>query len=105
MGSITCIKDLSNTLVATAFTSTSFHLLFARRNAAAERARFTARITILEDLVARLKSGERVPSAEIDRLLLLSRKAQDSNDEDYLGDTTGSSTPWKEVFLGRSSKE
>lgn len=91
---------------ATALTSLSFHLLFARRDAAAKHAQFTARITILESLVGRLRTGERVADAEIDKLTSLSRKIQQGNEDDDLGRSLqprGPSVSWKEVLLGKLS--
>lgn len=86
-------------------TSISFHLLFARRDAASERAQFTARISILESLVARLKEGERIPDAEVKKLIVLSRRVQrgDDVDDSFRGDEHQGriGVTWKEALLGR----
>ncbi|KAF8525986.1 hypothetical protein BU17DRAFT_83490 [Hysterangium stoloniferum] len=97
---------LGQLLTATALTTASFHLLFARRHAAAERARYAARITILESIILRLQAGDQIQDAELNKLIMLSRKVQgENNDEDDLGDSQvrGGSISWKEVILGRSS--
>jgi len=75
-------------------------LLFARRQAAADHARYTARITILEDLVAKMKTGEYVPADEINRLLQLGRKAQETEEIDIAREPT-ETISWKEVFFGK----
>src|SRR5882724_9183257 len=71
---------VSPTRTATVLTSLAFHLLFVRCNAAAERARYTARISILESLVRRLKTAEPIEASEIERLTTLSRKLQEGHE-------------------------
>jgi hypothetical protein len=86
-------------------TSISFHLLFARRDAAAERAQFTARISILESVNERLRNGERIPDAEVEKLTVLSRKMQRGSEVDGQLDERGGRTgvTWKETLLGRAA--
>ncbi|KIJ51383.1 hypothetical protein M422DRAFT_776653 [Sphaerobolus stellatus SS14] len=91
-------------VLATACSSLSLHLLFARRHAAAEQSRYAARITILEDLVQRMKSGERIPQAEFDRSLTLIRKVQETDETEHVI-PRGEEISWKEVFLGKKSRE
>lgn len=79
----------------------SLHLLTARREAVTQHDRYMARITILESLVERLQRKEHVEKSEIDRLLILSRRAfyESSPKESATNDSLIS---WKEVFFGRS---
>lgn len=85
----------------------SFHLLFARRDAAELRARYTARISILESLISRFKQGEQIQASEIDRLTKLGRKLQEGHETDDLGDSDygRENLSWKEVILGATRKE
>ncbi|KAF8589493.1 hypothetical protein K439DRAFT_361348 [Ramaria rubella] len=86
-------------------TDLRFHLLFARRDATSERARYTARISILESLICRSRKGGRI-DADVDKLLALSRKLETGNDNvGYVeSDKRGEiGIPWREVLLGRHS--
>lgn len=88
-------------------TSLGFHLLFARRDAASERAQHTARISILESLVERLREGEPIADAEIEKLTNLSRKLQSGNEGNgtFIGDEHQGriGVTWKEAFIGRQT--
>lgn len=77
--------------------------MFARRDAASERAQSDARISILESLVERLKKGEHIPEAEIGKLIVLSRKLQKG---DQVAGSSGGErigVTWKEAVLGRNA--
>lgn len=78
-----------------------------RRDAAAERARYTARISILESLIGRLKTAEPIGTSEIERLTALSRKLEEGHETDDLGHSDHrreESISWKEVFFGTRRK-
>ncbi|GJJ08412.1 hypothetical protein Clacol_002628 [Clathrus columnatus] len=96
--------NLAQILLATAFTSMSLHLLNTRREAAIQRDRYMARITILESLVEDLRQKEDVENSEIERLLILSRKAHDTSISRESRTTTREpGVPWKDVVFGRRS--
>ena len=87
-------------------TSLSFHLLFARRDAASERDQFNARISILESLIERSEGGEHIPDAEVEKLIALSRKMKrgDENDGPIEGDRQRRiGVTWKEALLGKEA--
>lgn len=92
------LSHMSYCSPATIFTSISFHLLSARREAMTQRDRYMARITILESLVERLRQKEHIEGEEIDRLLRLSRRPDENSPP---GDLTPA-VPWKDVVFGRS---
>ncbi|KAF8489671.1 hypothetical protein JB92DRAFT_3012530 [Gautieria morchelliformis] len=97
--------NVGHLLNATVLTSLSFHLLFARRDAASERAQFTARISILESLNERLRKGEHIPDAEVEKLTVLSRKMQRGSEVEGQPDERGGrkGITWKEALLGREA--
>jgi hypothetical protein len=94
-----------NITKATVLTTLSFHLLFARRDADSERAQYAARISILQSLIERLREGERIDGAEVEKLMVLSRKSRRGGEvdnqisEEERRGRVG--VTWKEAFLGR----
>ncbi|KAG8687273.1 hypothetical protein FRC09_013593 [Ceratobasidium sp. 395] len=90
----------SSFIGATLLTSFAFRGLLHRRTSTAERDRLTARTTILESLVGRLRAGEDVNEAEIGRLLRLARGGEEGEVMGEMKDT-----PWREVLFGRRVKE
>ncbi|KDQ13988.1 hypothetical protein BOTBODRAFT_175116 [Botryobasidium botryosum FD-172 SS1] len=95
---------LTPLLSALALTSLSFNLLVHRRNSAYERSRLTAQTTILESLVSRMRSGERVEDAEIERLLKLGRGEKEGEVEGG-ADRWDGRVGWKDVLFGRKPGE
>lgn len=63
--SITYLREI---ILACAFTSVSIHLLNQRRDAQAERLRYTAQVGALEDVVQRLRAGEVVSDEELGKI-------------------------------------
>ena len=88
-------------IYSTALTSISFHLLFQKKQSEVDRAHLNAQISILESLAHRLRSRQEVSDEEIERLCKLAK-----THEDHSGvGTKSESVSWKDVFLGRTSKE
>ncbi len=87
-----------------ALTSMGFHVLNQRQRTETERLQMAARQTILEDLTAKLRSGDVVPEVEVDRMMKLAdvhQRGQESNVTSTQHGTPG----WKEVLLGRKKSE
>ena len=82
-------------IYALAFSSISVHLLWQRRTAETERRHYSARVSILGELAARLRAGEAVPDVEISRLRRLAETAGTA--EAHPGENIG----WREVVFGR----
>jgi hypothetical protein len=80
---------------ALAFSSISVHLLWQRRTAETDRRHYSARISILGELAARLRTGEAVPDVEISRLRRLAETAGTA--ETHPGENIG----WRDVVFGR----
>lgn len=81
---------------ALAFSSISVHLLWQRRTAETDRRHYSARISILGELAARLRAGEAVPDVEISRLRRLAETAG-AAEETHPGENIG----WRDVVFGR----
>jgi|SRR5712675_1938515 len=79
---------------ALAFSSISVHLLWQRRAAETDRRHFSARLSILGDVAARLRAGEGVSDAEVARLR---RLAETVGEATHPGENIG----WREVIFGR----
>lgn len=80
---------------ALAFSSISVHLLWQRRTAETERRHYSARISLLGELAARLRTGEAVPDVEIVRLRRLAETVGAA--EVHTGENIG----WRDVVFGR----
>jgi hypothetical protein len=81
-------------IYALTFSSISVHLLWQRRAAATDRRHYSARISILGKLEARLRAGEVVSDAEVARLR---RLAETVGEDTHSGESIG----WREVVFGR----
>jgi hypothetical protein len=81
-------------IYALAFSSISVHLLWQRRAAEADRRHYTARLSILDDLAARLRAGQVVSDVEVARLR---RLAETIGEDTHSGESIG----WREVVFGR----
>ncbi|KAI9511481.1 hypothetical protein F5148DRAFT_326014 [Russula earlei] len=79
---------------ALAFSSISVHLLWQRRAAETDRRHYSARLSILDELAARLRTGEAVSDAEVARLR---RLAETVAEVTHPGERIG----WREVLFGR----
>ncbi|KAH9843715.1 uncharacterized protein C8Q71DRAFT_729761 [Rhodofomes roseus] len=82
-----------------AITSLGMHLLSQRKTAEAERFQLAAQLSLLEPTAARLRSGERIPSQELDRITKLVRSHRAGTSEREEG--SGEEISWREVMLGR----
>jgi hypothetical protein len=82
-------------LYALAFSSISVHLLWQRRTAETDRRHYSARISLLGELAARLRAGEAVPDVEVVRLRRLAETVGEA--EAHAGENIG----WREVVFGR----
>jgi len=82
-------------IYALAFSSISVHLLWQRRTAETDRRHYSARISILGELAARLRVGEAVPEVEVSRLRRLAETvgAADAHPGENIG--------WRDVVFGR----
>ncbi|KAH8996786.1 hypothetical protein EDB92DRAFT_1942397 [Lactarius akahatsu] len=82
-------------IYALAFSSISVHLLWQRRTAETDRRHYSARISILGELAARLRAGEAVPDVEVSRLRRLAETvgAADAHPGENIG--------WRDVVFGR----
>jgi hypothetical protein len=81
-------------IYALAFSSISVHLLWQRRAAETDRRHYTARLSILGELAARLRAGETVPDVEVARLR---RLAETIGEDAHSGENIG----WRDVVFGR----
>lgn len=79
---------------ALAFSSISVHLLWQRRTAETDRRHYSARISILGELAARLRTGEAVPDVEVVRLR---RLAETVGAAEAHAENIG----WRDVVFGR----
>lgn len=88
-------------------TSVAVHLTASRRANSEERAKLTAQTTILGDLIARVRQGERIPEAEYARLLALASYGQSDSLTQAVRPVSdekpehSTKTSWKDVLLGR----
>ena len=80
--------------------SLGIHLLSHRKEAEDQRAYFTARITLLEDTLTRLRSGVHVPPSEFELIRKLSREPE-TNRAAARGVEPQEEIGWKDVLLGR----
>ncbi|KAI0067631.1 hypothetical protein BV25DRAFT_1911526 [Artomyces pyxidatus] len=83
-----------------ALSSLSVHLLFQRRESTTVRRQLSARVSLLEELVRRLRAGEDVSPAEIARMRKLGREGPEKVDVQGDGDAVG----WREVIFGRAER-
>jgi hypothetical protein len=89
-------RHIPELVYALAFSSISVHLLWQRRAAETDRRHYSARISILGELAARLRAGEVVSDVEVTRLRRLAENvAEDAHRE------PGESIGWREVIFGR----
>ncbi|KZT74497.1 hypothetical protein DAEQUDRAFT_720671 [Daedalea quercina L-15889] len=86
-------------LYSLAITSLGMHLLSQRKTAEAERMQLTAQLSLLEPTAARLRTGERIPPPELDRIMRLVRSHRTHAPE--ITETNGEEISWREVILGR----
>ena len=90
---------LPHVLYSLAITSLGMHLLSQRKAAEAERMQFSAQLSLLEPTAARLRSGERIPPQELDRIMKLARSHRTAAPEEE--GKVGEEISWREVMLGR----
>jgi len=96
-------RYLPHVLYSTALTSLSVHLLTRKRAAQDDRQRLAARTSILEGLVGRLRSGEHIPDAEIERMLRLGKTEDEDTIASREAQRTEIDTTWKTAIFGRRS--
>jgi hypothetical protein len=84
-----------------ALTSFAFHHLHLRRHIEEDRMQLNAKTGILEDLVQRIRNGEKLRVTEVDRLLKLANggEVEAASTEPLVPPTD--SLSWKEAVLGR----
>jgi hypothetical protein len=87
-------------LYSTALTSISMHLLWQRKTAEEDRARFKAQTSILQDLVERLRSGKSISDEEITKLRNLARIHGEGRES---SDKATTNVGWMDVAWGRKS--
>lgn len=87
-------------LYSTALTSISMHLLWQRKTAEEDRARFKAQTSILQDLIAQLRSGEPISNEEITKLRNLARVHGEVKQS---SDKAKADIGWMDVLWGRKS--
>ena len=85
-------------LYTLALSSLSVHLLYQRRAATTSRNQLSARISVLDDLAARLRAGEPVRAEEAARLRRLATAAERGAQADGAPERE---VGWMEVILGR----
>jgi len=81
-------------IYALAFSSISVHLLLQRRAAETDRRHYSARLSILGELAARLRTGDAVSDAEVTRLRRLAETIEEAT---HPGESIG----WRQVIFGR----
>lgn len=96
-------RYLPHVLYALAITSVSIHLLVQRKGGAEQRLQTRAQIDVLESVTQRLRSGESVTDAEIERLRRMVAVADQGREEKNRdGQLREKNVNWKEVLLGRA---
>jgi hypothetical protein len=85
-----------------ALISVSTHLLWHRKAVDAQRSHLGAQITVLESLTGRLRGGERISQADIDRLKNLVRAQEAATPAPQTGSLLAEEVGWKDVFFGRT---
>ncbi|OAX40218.1 hypothetical protein K503DRAFT_714918 [Rhizopogon vinicolor AM-OR11-026] len=94
-------RYIPHILYSTAFTSVSMHLLWQRKTAEEDRARFKAQTSILQDLIEQLRSGKPISNEEIMKMRNLARihgEGKESPDKEAKTDIG-----WMDVVWGRKS--
>ncbi|KAG1802954.1 uncharacterized protein HD556DRAFT_1429654 [Suillus plorans] len=87
-------------LYSTALTSISMHLLWQRKTADEDRARFKAQTSILQELVEQLRSGKPISDEEITKsrnLACIHGEGKQSPDKDR------TNIGWTDVLWGRKT--
>jgi hypothetical protein len=88
-------------LYSTAFTSISMHLLWQRKTAEEDRARFKAQTSILQDLIEQLRSGKPISNEEIMKMRNLARIHGEGKESPDMEAKTN--IGWMDVVWGRKS--
>ncbi|KAL1729559.1 hypothetical protein EV714DRAFT_284879 [Schizophyllum commune] len=83
---------------ATAIVSLSIHRIRLKKQWEEEELSLDARTSVLEGVVQRLRSGDRIPDDEMTRLRRLARPAN------ALGPISGADITVKEMFVGRKTQ-
>ncbi|KAH7928672.1 hypothetical protein BV22DRAFT_1030427 [Leucogyrophana mollusca] len=97
-------RYLPHLLYSTALTSVSIHLLWQRKLAEEDRARATAQISILNDIIQQLRSGKPLADEEIIRLRNLARVHRHS-ERDTNSTADNSEIRWTDVLWGRKASD
>ncbi|KAF5354825.1 hypothetical protein D9756_005646 [Leucocoprinus leucothites] len=87
---------LPHAIYSLAITSISIHLVSQKRNIAEDKARVTARISILESVSKELREDKDISLDELDRLHRLARPPAPKENGGRIKEVIR----WKEVFLG-----
>jgi hypothetical protein len=97
------LRYAQHIIYSLAITSISIHLLNTRKSTEATHSQLQAQISVLESITQRLRAGEDVSDAEVDRLKRLVRANErtalegSTNADDLKREAIG----WREVLLGR----
>ncbi|KAG0708634.1 hypothetical protein DFH29DRAFT_426187 [Suillus ampliporus] len=89
---------IPHVLYSTALTSISIHLLWQRKTAEEDRARFKAQTTILQGLVEQLRSGKSISDEEITKSRNLARIHGEGKQSP---DMERTNIGWMDVVWGR----
>lgn len=92
---------LPHAIYSLAITSISIHLVSHKHAANEDRARATARLSILESIAKQLREDKDISLDELDRLHRLARPPVPSEDDLV---KTKEEIGWKEVIFGRKGK-
>ncbi|KAG2358098.1 hypothetical protein BDR07DRAFT_1452837 [Suillus spraguei] len=87
-------------IYSTALTSISMHLLWQRKTADEDRARFKAQTSILQDLVEQLRSGKPISDEEITKSRNLARILGEGKQS---LDKAKTNIGWMDVLWGRKT--
>ncbi|KAG1782006.1 hypothetical protein EV702DRAFT_501209 [Suillus placidus] len=91
---------IPHVLYSTALTSISMHLLWQRKTADEDRARFKAQTSILQDLIEQLRSGKSISNEEITKSRSLARMHGEGKQS---LDKERTSIRWMDVLWGRKT--
>ncbi len=83
-----------------AITSLGAHLLYHRKEAEDQRAHYTARIALLEEVAGRLRAGKPVPERDFELIRKLA-KEPGMDRATARGVEVNDNIEWREVLLGR----
>ncbi|KAK0491044.1 hypothetical protein IW261DRAFT_1435330 [Armillaria novae-zelandiae] len=84
---------LPHILYSMAIMSLSVHLVYQKHSLRKEKGRVTGQISVLEDVVTQLRSGEHLSREELQRLKKLAMPSLEQEEKEEI--------TWKEALLGK----